>query len=488
MFVAALPFHAKGLLRAAGLAALGLLVACSGSDKAQSQGVGEKATTTRVPRQHHRERPPIVVIGIDGMTWNVMEPLFAQGKMPNFRKLTESGIAGNLFTDRPTFSPILWTSIATGVKYKDHGINYFVEATAKGQPLPGALPYTSNSRKVPAIWNLAGEGDRTVDAVAWWVSWPAEHVPHARVVASYAAQAQATLLWKPLVMQNGLPELTYPTSFQDEISDLLWDGRPKGPLVAEYNQRFGTVPESWKFAFGRDRFFRGVFHADRTHERIFLKMLQEDGPADLNLVYFGLPDVAGHYFWRYRAPQNYSYLVPQAHVDRLGGHIDKAYEQVDAWLGEILAALPPDCIIMVLSDHGMGAANLDDINNIQSGGHDNAPPGILIVSGPGVVEYGLQPRGKRTIGSIYDITPTLLDWLDLPSGSYMVGKPLRQLRTEEWQQAHPSPAPQDYRIGFRPATKPRKPTEDANREFLHSLDELGYGSSGFDEDSSTNPQ
>ncbi|MHC4381163.1 MAG: alkaline phosphatase family protein, partial [Planctomycetota bacterium] len=452
--------------RLGGVALLALLclvfAACSGGNGDSDEGESASGSAELAPREHHRERPPVVVIGVDGLTWNVIEPLLAKDALPNFQRLMDAGISGNLYTDRPTYSPMLWTSIGTGVKYKDHGIHYFVEATPEGRPLAGGLPYTSNSRKVPAIWNMAGEGGRTVDSVAWWVSWPAEHVPNSRIVASYAAQAQATILWKPLVMQDGLPELTYPEALQEQIGDILWDGRPNGPQTKVYNERFGTVPEDWRHAFKMDRFFRGVFHADQTHQQIFLKMLQEDGPADLSLVYYGLPDVAGHYFWRYRTPQNYTYLVPDEHSARLGDHIDKAYQQMDSWLGEILDALPEETIVMVISDHGMGAINLDDINNMQSGGHTNAPPGVMILAGPGVQQFGLQPRGDRTLGSIYDITPTLLDLLDLPSGSYMTGKPLRQLMTETWRGAHPSPEPKDWREGFRAATKPRLPTPDSN--------------------------
>ncbi|MDA0666895.1 MAG: alkaline phosphatase family protein [Planctomycetota bacterium] len=458
------------------------LPACGGEEPGKQGGSEAPVTQEDLqPQTQLTERPPVVVLGVDGLTWNVMEPLFAQGKLPNLKKLTDAGIAGNLFTDRPTFSPMLWTSIATGVKVPDHGIRYFMEIGENNKPVPGGLPYTSNSRKVPAVWNLAGENGRSVNSVAWWVSWPAEQVPNGRIVASYAAQAQAALLWKPLIMEEGLPELTYPDQLADSISDLLYDGRPTGPLMAEYNERFGITPQEWKFAFLRDRFFRGVFHADRTHEKIFMQLMEGGEIADLNLLYFGLPDVAGHYFWRYRAPQNYTYLVPDDHVKRLGDRIDRSYEQMDAWIGEVVAALPKNAIVMIVSDHGMDVANADDVTNVQSGGHDLAPPGVMILSGPGVKALGLQQRGDRTLGSIYDVTPTLLSLLGLASGSYMEGNPLRDLMTEEWKATNPALEPMDYREGFRKATRPRLPMDNANDLFLESMSALGYVTSGEEE-------
>jgi hypothetical protein len=423
---------------------------------------------------HASERAPVVVIGVDGMTWSVAEPLLKAGKMPNVAKLLENGVGGTLQTDLPTFSPILWTSIATGVSYRTHGIRYFSEADEQGIPIRNGLPYTSNCREVPAIWGLAGENGRSVDCVAWWVSWPAEPVPNARIVASYAAQAQALMLWKPLVWDQGIPQLTYPDSLQAKIAPILAAGNPKGPLVQEYNARFGTVPGEWEFANELDRFFRGVYHADRTHQRIFLQLLENGGPADLNLVYFGLADVSGHYFWRYRQPDFYDYTVPQEQVDLLSAHIDKTYEQLDAWIGEITAKLPADATIMLLSDHGMMAANAAMSRNKQSGGHDGAPPGAMVISGPDVTPRGLLPQGRRRLGGIYDIAPTLLQMLDLPTGSYMEGVPLRQHMTAEWRELHPALPARDWRLGFRPATAPLLPEEGMDKLFLKAIHEIGY--------------
>lgn len=442
------------LLSAVAVGVFPILPACSGGDEP--------------------DRAPVVVLGVDGMTWAVAEPLMKAGKMPNLQKLVDNGVGGVVRTDLPTYSPILWTSIATGTRAEQHGIKYFSEWGANDKPKPGGLPYTSNCRKVPAIWGLAGENGRSVDSVAWWVSWPAEEVPNSRIVASYAAQAQGRILWKPMVQYKGIPKLTYPDWLQEDIAPILADGHPTGPLVQQYNKRFGTVSKEWEFAFDLDRFFRGVYHADQTHQDVFLKLLEDDGPADLNLVYYGSADVSGHYFWRYRQPDFYDYTVPAEHVERLGHHIDKAYEQLDVWFGEVMAKLPSDATIMLLSDHGMVASNPGYSNNKQSGGHDGAPPGTMVLSGPMVTNLGLLPKGKRQLGGIYDIAPTLLHMLDLPAGTYMEGEPLRQHMSESWQLEHPALPARDYREGFRPATRPLIPEEGMDKAFFEFLAEVGY--------------
>ncbi len=416
---------------------------------------------------------PVLVVGMDGMDWSVLEPLMEEGLAPHFKALVERGVGGSLATMLPTFSPVVWTSIATGRTREEHGIQNFAVIDAQGRL---GLPYTSNTRRVPAIWNMAGEHGRSVLSVAWWVSWPAEQVPHGRIVASYAAQVQGRILWKPGVWEHGLPELTWPPELQESLLPLFADGRPGGPVERQFVADFGKLPHTpaWKFAFDRDVLFRVAYRGDATHVAVTRKELSA-GASELNMVYIGLPDVAGHFFWRYHQPGAFHYQVPPDRVARLHDRIRKTYEVCDRWLGELVAAAPKDARIMVLSDHGMHAANLDDPRNIQSGAHEDAPDGILILAGPDIATRGMLPHGTRRLGGILDITPTLLDWLGLSPAQHAHGHSLRRFMSAAWRADHPVLPPFDYAAGFRPPTPPRVPTPDANREFQESLIEgLGY--------------
>ena len=408
------------------------------------------------------------------MALHVLEPLIRAGKVPHLASLIEKGVGGKLATEVPTYSPRLWTSIATGVLAEDHGVLNFLEEDEHGNRLRDGLPFTSNCRKVPAVWGIAADNHRNVDSVAWWVSWPAEKIDNGRIVASYAAQAQAAILWKPLLWEEGIPRLTYPDSLQDDISALLDEGKPKGPLVQEYNKRFGAISPDWKVPFRDDTFLRGTFHADRTHQKIFNNLQNTGRSADLRMLYFALPDVAGHFFWKYREPEAFRYPVPEKMSDRMGGRIDKAYMQVDEWIGEVIANAPENARFLIISDHGMEAANVTEPGNYQSGAHERGPPGIFILAGPGVKQQGLLGTGKRKVGWIYDIAPFMLDLLSLAPGSYMEGKTLRYLMTDEWIANHPPLAGVDYRQGFREATAPEEPGEGLGEVFIDNLNQLGY--------------
>ena len=419
-----------------------------------------------------RENPPIFVFGADGLEWSVMQPLLEAGRLPNFQKLIDRGMAGFLETDKPTFSPVLWTSIATGKTPDMHGIFNFAELDERNQPV--GLPYTSECRRVPAIWNIAADAGRSVLSVAWWVSWPAEVLERGRVFSSYAAQVQAKILWKPTVWEPGLlAELTSPPSLELEAEDALRAGIAGGSVEQEFTEIFGSFDPQWELLKDRENVFSIAYRGDATHVRIMREQLDVE-VADLNLVYVGLPDVAGHFFWRYYEPDAYPYDVDPEQVAAAGAHIDLAYEVTDRWLGELLDELPGDARIMVISDHGMHAGNKSDPETPQSGTHRDAPPGVIIVAGPGIQATGFQADGS--LGRIYDVAPTLLAWMGLEQDASMSGYPMNDLMTQEWREAHPAVyRDQPYSEGFREPKPPREPMQDASAAFKEGiLDQLGY--------------
>ncbi|MFC1658877.1 alkaline phosphatase family protein, partial [Candidatus Omnitrophota bacterium] len=111
----------------------------------------------------------VILIGLDGATWDVILPLVEQGKMLNIERFIKEGCWADLQTIEPTVSPVIWTSIATGKSPDKHGIlDYYVK-------LPGTYDTvlaTSNIRKTKALWNILSEREKKVCVVGWMVTWP----------------------------------------------------------------------------------------------------------------------------------------------------------------------------------------------------------------------------------------------------------------------------------------------------------------------------
>jgi hypothetical protein len=97
----------------------------------------------------------VVVVGIDGADWGVIDRLRAAGRLPVLDALVRRGSAAPLATFRPTLSPALWTTVATGMRPADHGIeNFVLERPAVDLPLgplpPAALTLEAVLRLEPA--------------------------------------------------------------------------------------------------------------------------------------------------------------------------------------------------------------------------------------------------------------------------------------------------------------------------------------------------
>ncbi len=75
-------------------------------------------------------------------------------------------------------------------------------------------------------------------------------------------------------------------------------------------------------------------------------------PTDLVMVHLFAVDQIQHYFWHYMDPAHP--LHDPEGVRLLGDVIKEIYRTVDDLLGELLADLPPETSLVVLSDHGAG--------------------------------------------------------------------------------------------------------------------------------------
>ena len=79
----------------------------------------------RLARATARSPYKVLVVGIDGASFRVMDPLLRDGRLPNLARLIERGTRTALRSENPMASPVLWTTIATGQSRQDHGIEGF---------------------------------------------------------------------------------------------------------------------------------------------------------------------------------------------------------------------------------------------------------------------------------------------------------------------------------------------------------------------------
>ena len=101
---------------------------------------------------------PLLVIGLDGATLDLVRPWVAAGELPALGGLLERGAWGRLRSTVPAATFPAWTSLVTGVNPGRHGVLDFTER------LPGTyrIRFVNGSwRRVPALWTrLCAAGGR----------------------------------------------------------------------------------------------------------------------------------------------------------------------------------------------------------------------------------------------------------------------------------------------------------------------------------------
>jgi hypothetical protein len=231
-----------------------------------------------------------------------------------------------------------------------------------------------------------------------------------------------------------------------------------------------------------------AFRADTIYERIAVQLLTDDGPGDLMAVYFGVPDVVGHRFWPLARPaRGLGRALTEPAVGGLFGlpfwkqlqldassewaHvIFRSYERVDAAIGRLIQAFPRESTIVVLSDHGM-----------RPWGHPDGIPGFFLAAGKNIRRMPtphpreLQRGHLRRIGSVLDVTPTLLTLLEIPVGLDMDGRAMEAI-LEPLNPGRPRPTPlaSHDTVEWLALRGSQTPFDRQDPERLEQLRALGY--------------
>ena len=255
-------------------------------------------------------RRPLVVVGIDGGEWRVIERLWGQSRLPNLRALAQRGVKGELKTAYNS-SPVIWTTIATGVTPQRHGITDFVVPTDRGD-----LPVSSGLRKVPALWNMTTRARLRTAVLGWWATWPAESIEGV------------------LVSDRALLDL------------------PNRVSPPEFLERFEAARRTSLSEPSRFRLDEESGRRDRAMAVMGRSLLAEDRD-DLMLLYFRSTDTVSHRFWKYFEPEFFPPIDPEE-LAANRGRVPHVYEAVDDALGSLVAAAP-DANFLVISDHGFHA-------------------------------------------------------------------------------------------------------------------------------------
>ncbi len=361
--------------------------------------------------------PKIVIIGVDGAGWNIIDPLLEEGALPNFRALIDGGSSGVLKTFRPVKSSVIWTSIATGKTMDKHGISDWTFKTDEKTE----VPFRQNERIVKAFWNIFGDQGRTVGVINWFITFPPEPVNGYMVSEEF----------RNLVRRKTFTvDVTYPK----ELLKVIESSHPAGFMKILKEEGLPDYRKgSEKGNLGPH--YPNFVYQDKTIENASVYLFK-NYPVDVFATYFRLIDVISHFACvqideeirkKCEGEEKAGGISPETRLraDRAYSRILKPlYVYADRIIGRFMSMADPETTFIIVSDHSFEA-------HYGGYGHTDTPHiphGIVLVKGPNI------KKGFRIPDmNIYDVLPTILHIGGLPAAQDMDGRVLSEVFTEEFR-------------------------------------------------------
>ena len=270
---------------------------------------------------------PILFLGLDGASPEVVERMASRGELPTLAALMEQGWRSRMETYIPTVSPLIWNTMATGKSWLRLGIHLAdMKRGFRGTTLEPA-----------PVWRVASRSGKRVAVLNWWLTWPAEQLDG----HLFSDRAPYYLFDPP--EEHRRERLTWPTAWIDDVADL---GRPKAD-AAEIAEAYGLAPAMAETLTAAEGF--GEVQEHMARDKIVLaaarRLMTEQLPDFTAVLVRGL-DVTQHGYWP--TPEGADGAADDAVV---GG----AYRYYDGRLGELVDLFrkkAPNGRILVVSDHG----------------------------------------------------------------------------------------------------------------------------------------
>lgn len=265
-------------------------------------------------------RPKALVIGLDGVSWDLLDPLIEKGIAPFIGSLRETGCLGRLrSTDPPSTAPA-WATFMTGKNPGKHGI--FDLMLLDGHTLD-EIPVTTSRLVGHRIWDILSAAGKDSIIINMPVTWPPSPLRGILLSDFLTPKSEKTISWPPEI--------------QDEIE-----------------KRFGPFRLYFNNVYTRRNIAAVIDEARRNLEYRFdtATYLLENKPWDFAFV---------HCFGTDRIQHELFHLIDPSHPlhrkKETARHLpgfEEYFAAVDRCCRDLSRTAGRDTPLIIMSDHGMG--------------------------------------------------------------------------------------------------------------------------------------
>ena len=282
---------------------------------------------TQVPYQNEakeqdRAKYKVLVIGLDGATYDLLKPWAEQGLLPTLQKLFKEGTAGELQSTVPPMTAPAWTSFMTGKNPGKHGLYDWIYRHKKSYDVSPTLAHHCDE---PTLWSLLSRADRRVCVFNVPMTFPAEPVNGLMISGMPAPSTDVTI--------------THPPELLSEIENEV------GPYLL-YPDPGDAYSDS-----GTDAFLDRLYRTTEMRLRVFHDLRKREA-WDFFMLVFNGTDTVQHAMWKHMSPEHP--LHDPSKFEKYGSAILDYFQYVDEALGRIVASLDEETVLVLMSDHGFG--------------------------------------------------------------------------------------------------------------------------------------
>ncbi len=262
----------------------------------------------------------VVVLGLDGATFDLIDPLVAEGRMPHLARLLREGTRGTLGSTFPPVTGPAWTSLLTGKRPENHGVlNFHLYEPGRYERRLASW----QGAQGPFLWETIEQAGRTAGLFNVPLTWPPAPLRGFHVTGMLTPRGAA---------------FTHPPELGRELEERFG---------YEVNQRIeGYLP-----GIDRDRFLRDLHRVTAKHVLAGLHLF-DTRPCDFFMMVLVGADRLQHCFYHLFDRRHPAWTEEGAR--RYGGALADYYGVLDQAIGAFHARLRSEDALFLVSDHGFG--------------------------------------------------------------------------------------------------------------------------------------
>ncbi|KPJ61731.1 MAG: hypothetical protein AMJ42_01055 [Deltaproteobacteria bacterium DG_8] len=265
----------------------------------------------------------LLVIGLDGGTFDLLLPWMKEGVLPNLRKIAEEGVSGKLKSVLPPITASAWTSFYTGKNPGKHGIFEFL---VKKNGSYEEIPANSTFCKGTTLWELLGRGGKNIAVLNVPLTYPPQRVNGVMICGFLSSRRNRDFVYPP-------------------------------DLLKEIENKFGPY-----YLFGKT--IDIATHLSDKHIEAFIEDCQRMSEYKFKVAHYLMGkddyDVIIFHEWGTDRIQHWLWhIIDKSHPryekrldQKFYGRILDFYRYVDEQIGKTMQLAGPQFSVFIMSDHG----------------------------------------------------------------------------------------------------------------------------------------